>query len=748
MQWTEPLEPRRLLAAVTDVLVPAGATWRYLDTGADAGTAWAAPTFNDAAWRSGAAELGYGDGGEATVVRSGPSTGRYITTYFRRSFGASDIRRYGAVNLELKRDDGAIVYLNGREVARSNMPAGPVNSLTRATLNVAGADESTFYGFALPPSLLAEGSNTLAVEVHQNSSTSGDVSFDLRLSATREEVDNNPFTVVVLPDTQFYSQSYPATFHAQTQWIVDNVQAHNIKFVTHVGDVIEWDADPAFRLTEWQRADAAMDRLDALPALPYSVTVGNHDYEVKDSHLSGAARFVEYFGAARYAGRPWYGGASADQRNHYQVFSAARWSFLHITVEFEASDAALAWAQSVVDAHPGLPTILTTHAYVQGTSGRSTTKRNTDGNSGEQIWQEFVRRNPSVFMVLNGHYPGEAAQTSINAAGQPVFEMLADYQARSEGGQGFLRLLQFHPLENRIDVKTWSPTRNVFETDANSQFSLAINFDQRFPAPLPPPPLPPQPQTLTFQQGASSYAGAKDTRVLQAVEGSAGPNTNLATSPVLDVDDDTPAGSGADAQTLLRFDNLFSDAAGPIPLGSSIASATLTFNVTSAGSGLRLHRMRSAWSDTATWNSLVDGIQPDGVEAAATPDLTLGAPNGSANIPAGVFTLDVTASLRAWSAGATNRGWAVLPLPGGSNGLTMTSSDGTTLSQRPKLTVTFTPPVAQGAAPAVQMLSLATAPNPTQPVPIVRPVTFSNRLALGEMLRSRRRIDPLQFLLA
>jgi hypothetical protein len=151
MQRPESLEPRTLLAAVTDVLVPAGATWRYLDTGANAGTAWTAPTFNDSAWRTGAAQLGDGDGDEATVVRSGPSTNRYITTYFRHSFTATEIRRYAALSLELKRDDGAVVYLNGREVARSNMPSGAVGYRTRASTNVAAAAESTFYGFAHPP---------------------------------------------------------------------------------------------------------------------------------------------------------------------------------------------------------------------------------------------------------------------------------------------------------------------------------------------------------------------------------------------------------------------------------------------------------------------------------------------------------------------------------------------------------------------------------------------------------------------
>src|SRR4051794_36892986 len=284
--WSEPLEPRRLLAgSVTDTLLAAGAVWRYLDNGTDQNSAWTQPNFDDSAWKSGAAQLGYGDGDEATRVAFGPSsTSKFVTTYFRTSFPASEIQRYSALNIDIQRDDGAIIYLNGREVARSNMPTGGITFLTLASLNIAGADESTFYPFALAPSALLSGTNTLAVEVHQNLVTSADVSFDLRLTASRPDAipvptpaDNTPFTVVVLPDTQFYAQSYPATFDAQTQWILDHLGTNNIKFVTHVGDIVQNAASgPDRNLIEWQRADAAFDRLDGF--VPYSVALGNHDY--------------------------------------------------------------------------------------------------------------------------------------------------------------------------------------------------------------------------------------------------------------------------------------------------------------------------------------------------------------------------------------------------------------------------------------------------------------------------------------
>jgi len=705
MASCEPLEARRLLAGVADALVPAGADWHYLDTGTSAPAAWLQPAFDDSAWKTGRAELGYGDGDEATVVAGGPATSHYVTTYFRRSFSASEVTRYATLAAEIKRDDGAILYLNGREVARSNMPAGAVTATTLASANVAAPAESAFYAYTLDPTLLVKGTNTVAVEIHQSGPTSSDVSFDLRLTATRPDApppDTAPFTVVVLPDTQYYSQSYPATFNAQTQWVVDHLQSNNIKFVTHLGDVVQTSTQPI----EWQRADAAMDKLDTVPALPYSVALGNHDYDIKDSHAGPTANFAQYFGAARYAGRPWYGGSSPDQRDHYQIFSAAGRSFLHITVEFEAPDSALAWAQSVVDAHPNLPAIVTTHAYVESAAGRSTTTRNADGNSGEQMWQEFVKKNPQVFMVLNGHYPAEANQTSLDAAGLPVFEMLSDYQGRTNGGDGWMRLLEFRPADNRIDVKTWSPTLNRFETDANSQFSLPVDFATRFTFTQPPPPPPPPPtsQTVTLRQGTNGYASASDTLLRQATDATGGPDSNLAAAATLHVDDDTPPGTGADSAALLRFDKLFSDAGGPIPLGSTITSAVLTFQVTGSGSGMRLHRMLASWSDTATWNTLVNGVQIDGVEAFPTADATVGAGTSTANIGAGPLNVDVTASLRAWSAGAANRGWALLPLAGGTDGLSFASSEGATLTQRPSLTVTFTPPPAQttaiAAAPA------------------------------------------------
>src|ERR1700740_1873621 len=106
-------------------LVPFGSAWKYLDDGSNQGTAWRGTSFNDAAWASGNAQLGYGDGDEATVVSYGPSsTAKYITTYFRKTISVTNSSDFSSIAGSVKRDDGIAIYINGSEVYRNNLAAG------------------------------------------------------------------------------------------------------------------------------------------------------------------------------------------------------------------------------------------------------------------------------------------------------------------------------------------------------------------------------------------------------------------------------------------------------------------------------------------------------------------------------------------------------------------------------------------------------------------------------------------------
>jgi hypothetical protein len=166
-------------------LLSTGSEWSYLDNGSNQGTAWREIGFNDSLWDSGNAELGYGDGGESTTLSFGSnSSDKFITTYFRKTFNVTNTAALTGLTLSLQRDDGAIVYLNGQEIVRSNMATGTANYNTLANVTVGGNDESAFTQYILDPTGLTEGVNTIAVEIHQGAVNSSDISFDLGLSAT------------------------------------------------------------------------------------------------------------------------------------------------------------------------------------------------------------------------------------------------------------------------------------------------------------------------------------------------------------------------------------------------------------------------------------------------------------------------------------------------------------------------------------------------------------------------------------
>lgn len=163
-------------------LISYGGAWKYLDNNTRP-TGWETTTFNDASWASGNAELGYGDGGEATVVSFGPSsTNKYVTTYFRRVVNITGLNTYANMTFNVIRDDGFVLYVNGAEVYRNNMPSGTIGHSTLANATVGGTDETTPVSFSICPSAFVEGNNTIAIEMHQDAVTSSDISFNLQLT--------------------------------------------------------------------------------------------------------------------------------------------------------------------------------------------------------------------------------------------------------------------------------------------------------------------------------------------------------------------------------------------------------------------------------------------------------------------------------------------------------------------------------------------------------------------------------------
>lgn len=175
-----------------DLLVPFGDAWNYLDTGIAPGATWVDAGFDDSAWLTGPAELGYGDTQTTEIGFGADPDNKHITTWFRRIFNASNIAQVSRLKLSLKRDDGIRVFLNGTEIARDNLTAGTVSATTKALNDVSSSEEDALLHYNIDPALLIEGSNIIAAEVHQEEVDSSDLSFDLALSAARNLSEITP----------------------------------------------------------------------------------------------------------------------------------------------------------------------------------------------------------------------------------------------------------------------------------------------------------------------------------------------------------------------------------------------------------------------------------------------------------------------------------------------------------------------------------------------------------------------------
>ena len=187
---------------VATTLLANSSVWKYLDDGSDQGAAWYASNFDDSAWAGGPGPLGYADSNgrlPATTNSFGPSaTAKYITTYYRQAVVVSNASAFARINLNIERDDGAVVYLNGVELARFNMPAGDVTSVTLAL--AANDDGVTITTFPINPSLLPDGVNIFAVEIHQDTANSSDIWFQMNLQGIPFIIHNlSPEVVLTAP---------------------------------------------------------------------------------------------------------------------------------------------------------------------------------------------------------------------------------------------------------------------------------------------------------------------------------------------------------------------------------------------------------------------------------------------------------------------------------------------------------------------------------------------------------------------
>lgn len=300
-------------------------------------------------------------------------------------------------------------------------------------------------------------------------------------TATPSPTPADEFTIVALPDTQFYSSLNPQIFAAQTQWIANHVQDQNIQLVVGLGDIVDAGGDQA----QWQNADAAVRLLSG--KVPYMMAIGNHDYDQNNpaGRTASTLNFNSFFGPARYAGAAWYKGSfpAGSNENFYGVVTVNGRNYLIVVLEFAPRDAALAWADGILKANQDKDAIIVTHmfTYMDNTriSGCDLNSAASFGvgqdNNGEDMWWKLVRKYPNIHMVLSGHVvqgDGTGRRMDLGLGGNLVNQFLSDYQSGPLGGGGYLRIMRISPSLNRVSVTSYSPYLDSFLTDDHNQFTV------------------------------------------------------------------------------------------------------------------------------------------------------------------------------------------------------------------------------------------------------------------------------------
>lgn len=298
--------------------------------------------------------------------------------------------------------------------------------------------------------------------------------FDVKFFARPVDAEDD-FTIAVLPDTQNYTDEGRGRehyYHEQTQWIVDNVDDYNIVGVIHNGDIVNNGGLPY----QWSVAVAAMERLEDpigafMDGIPYGLSVGNHDYDGGARNPVGTVAFNRWFGIDRFQGRAYYGGHFGTTNNeHFVTFSAGGLDFVVVNLSYDTTPdpAVLDWARQVFLSHPESFGVLNTHFLIDGMA--------VFGAQGRRIYAALADV-PNLHLMTCGHISSESRRTDTHeASGHVVTTMLADYQGRANGGNGWMRIWEFSPANDELTVRSYSPSLDRWETDGQSEFTVPVDL--------------------------------------------------------------------------------------------------------------------------------------------------------------------------------------------------------------------------------------------------------------------------------
>lgn len=338
---------------------------------------------------------------------------------------------------------------------------------------------------------------------------------------------NDSWSLVMIPDVQNYvkwGRNQPL-LNLITAWIEENIDTLNIKMVVCVGDLVQnnekitsdYDGDQTTE-SQWRAVSHAFDRLDG--KVPYIAATGNHDYST-DRRGNRTSRYNEFFYADKnYLNQKYLVQNTRDEQGRPTLANAAfelknlnGKDYLFMSVEYGPRDTVLTWAKKVaaLEQYKNHRIVLITHNYLDNkdrfTSGeikwiywepyninnqiqKAPHVKLPFANNGRQIWEKLVQPSSNIEMVLCGHIAGEGYRADKNVAGKSVHQILFDAQSwgggsrSGNGGDGWIRILEFLPDGKTVNVKTFSPLFGVSPTtqpfawkkDDRNEFS--IHFDQ------------------------------------------------------------------------------------------------------------------------------------------------------------------------------------------------------------------------------------------------------------------------------
>lgn len=300
------------------------------------------------------------------------------------------------------------------------------------------------------------------------------------------------WSLIVLPDTQCYVYRAPEILAAQIDWILEQRAARDIRFVAHVGDVVQHNSTE-----EWQRAKEIIGRLAG--EVPYSLLPGNHDFGSGGTADRRSSQMDDFFSRDDLDTRESFGGSfeAGSIWNTFHYVPGTDWMI--VSLEFGPRQRVLDWAGDTLSSHSDRRSIVVTHSFLYHDGSRYDREAKAeqrwnvgqygigaDASDGQQIWDALVSPHANVRLVLSGHVLGDgvARLVSRGESGQPVHQLLANYQVTArecpqrEDGGGYLRIMTFDErpgAPTRLEVSTYSPWRDAWLRDPEQQFSIELS---------------------------------------------------------------------------------------------------------------------------------------------------------------------------------------------------------------------------------------------------------------------------------